>query len=103
MCSTWNNTINVVLFKECNTENLSSYINIKFYLPFHLGVRSKECNFLQKTAYFQSLSISLAPTIPVVSAIVTFLAHISAGNNLTAAQVLHNTCMKCNLVICVVF
>ncbi|XP_069692470.1 ATP-binding cassette sub-family C member 5-like isoform X3 [Periplaneta americana] len=48
--------------------------------------RSKERNFLQKTAYCQSLSISMAPTIPVISAIVTFLAHISAGNNLTAAQ-----------------
>nr|CAD7397359.1 unnamed protein product [Timema cristinae] len=28
----------------------------------------------------------MAPTVPVISAIVTFLAHISAGNNLTAAQ-----------------
>jgi len=31
----------------------------------------------------------MAPTIPIISAIVMFLAHVSAGNNLTAAQVLH--------------
>ena len=42
---------------------------------------------LQKTAYCQSMSISMAPTIPVIAAIITFLAHITAGNNLTAAQV----------------
>jgi hypothetical protein len=89
-----------VLLKECNTEkNLSGYINIEFYLQSQSGIRSKERNFLQKTAYCQSLSISVAPTIPVISAIVTFLAHISAGNNLTAAQVLHTSYMKCNLII----
>jgi hypothetical protein len=44
----------------------------------------------------------MAPTIPVISAIITFLAHISAGNNLTAAQVLHTTYMRCD-IICGVF
>lgn len=57
-----------------------------------LRIRRKEHDFLQRKAYCQSLSISMAPTIPVISTIITFLAHISAGNNLTAAQV------KCNLI-----
>lgn len=79
------------------------YINIKFYLPSQSGIRSKECNFLQKTAYCHSLSISMAPTVPVISAIITFLAHISAGNNLTAAQVLHITYINCYLIIYAVY
>lgn len=55
-------------------------------------VRKKEHDYLQKTAYCQSLSISMAPTVPVISAIITFLAHVGAGNSLTAAQVLLPQC-----------
>ncbi|XP_046735959.1 ATP-binding cassette sub-family C member 5-like [Diprion similis] len=51
-----------------------------------LDVRKKEQTLLWKTACFQCLSICLAPTIPVISAIISFLAHIAAGNNITAAQ-----------------
>nr|CAD7428537.1 unnamed protein product [Timema monikensis] len=59
----------------------------KYFSKNLFDIRNRERNLLQKTAYCQSLSISMAPTVPVISAIVTFLAHISAGNNLTAAQV----------------
>jgi ATP-binding cassette subfamily C (CFTR/MRP) protein 5 len=55
---------------------------------FITEVREKERDYLQMIAYCQSLSISLAPTIPVISAVIMFLAHVVAGNNLTAAQVL---------------
>jgi hypothetical protein len=55
---------------------------------FIVEIRKKEHDYLQKTAYCQSLSISVAPTVPVISAIITFLAHVAAGNSLTAAQVL---------------
>nr|CAD7442232.1 unnamed protein product [Timema bartmani] len=58
----------------------------KYFSKNLFDIRTRERNLLQKTAYCQSLSISMAPTVPVISAIVTFLAHISAGNNLTAAQ-----------------
>nr|CAD7589367.1 unnamed protein product [Timema genevievae] len=58
----------------------------KYFSKNLFDIRNRERNLLQKTAYCQSLSISMAPTVPVISAIVTFLAHISAGNNLTAAQ-----------------
>ncbi|XP_071553650.1 ATP-binding cassette sub-family C member 5-like isoform X4 [Temnothorax nylanderi] len=51
-----------------------------------LAIRKKEERWLHKTAYFQSLSISLTPAIPVISAIITFLAHIASGSGLTAAQ-----------------
>jgi hypothetical protein len=59
---------------------------------FIVEVRKKEHNYLQKIAYCQSLSISVAPTIPVISAVIMFLAHIGAGNSLTAAQVLLLQC-----------
>ncbi|XP_037076068.1 multidrug resistance-associated protein 5-like isoform X2 [Pollicipes pollicipes] len=49
--------------------------------------RSSERSLLQKAAYVQSVSIALAPTVPVIAAIVTFLSHVAAGYNLTAAQV----------------
>jgi ATP-binding cassette subfamily C (CFTR/MRP) protein 5 len=59
---------------------------------FIVEIRKKEHDYLQKTAYCQSLSISMAPTVPVISAIITFLAHVGAGNSLTAAQVLLLQC-----------
>ncbi|XP_028048118.1 multidrug resistance-associated protein 5 isoform X5 [Monomorium pharaonis] len=51
-----------------------------------LATRKKEERWLHKTAYFQSLSISLTPAIPVISAIITFLAHVASGSGLTVAQ-----------------
>ncbi|XP_043243521.1 multidrug resistance-associated protein 5-like isoform X2 [Amphibalanus amphitrite] len=50
------------------------------------AARSSERSLLQRAAYVQSVSIALAPTVPVISAIITFLCHVGAGYNLTAAQ-----------------
>ncbi|XP_015521892.2 ATP-binding cassette sub-family C member 5 isoform X1 [Neodiprion lecontei] len=52
-----------------------------------LDIRKKERHVLLKTSYCQSLSVSVAPTIPVISTVMTVLAHISTGSNLTASQV----------------
>ncbi|XP_066994509.2 ATP-binding cassette sub-family C member 5 isoform X2 [Anabrus simplex] len=49
-------------------------------------IRTQESNLLQKAAYCQSLSVSMASTVPVISAIITFLSHVGAGYNLTAAE-----------------
>lgn len=57
-----------------------------FFLIF-LEIRKEEMRLLQITAYCQSLTMSLASTVPIISAIVTFLSHIAAGNNLTPSQV----------------
>ena len=51
------------------------------------GARADERALLQRAAYVQSVSIALAPTVPVIAAIITFLCHVGAGYNLTAAQV----------------
>ncbi|XP_049827801.1 ATP-binding cassette sub-family C member 5-like isoform X5 [Schistocerca gregaria] len=74
------------------TEILNSIKFIKMYAwekgfcDSLLEIRKTEHQLLEKSAYCQSLSISIAPTVPVISAIVTFLAHLAAGNNLTASQ-----------------
>ncbi|XP_049962503.1 ATP-binding cassette sub-family C member 5-like isoform X2 [Schistocerca serialis cubense] len=74
------------------TEILNSIKFIKMYAwekgfcDSLLEIRKAEHQLLEKSAYCQSLSISIAPTVPVISAIVTFLAHLAAGNNLTASQ-----------------
>ncbi|GAB1862709.1 Sodium leak channel non-selective protein [Camponotus japonicus] len=59
----------------------------KYFSQKLLAVRKKEERWLHKTAYFQSLSISLTPAVPVISAIITFLAQVASGSGLTAAQV----------------
>lgn len=58
----------------------------KYFSRKLLETRKKEEHWLHKTVYMQSLSISLTPAIPVISAIITFLAHLSSGSNLVAAQ-----------------
>ncbi|XP_067211383.1 ATP-binding cassette sub-family C member 5 isoform X3 [Linepithema humile] len=63
-----------------------------------LAIRKKEEHWLHQTAYFQSLSISLTPAIPVISAIITFLAHVASGSGLTAAQAFPMTTLFGNLL-----
>lgn len=58
----------------------------KYFSHKLLDIRKKEEYWLHKIVYFQSLAISLTPAIPAISAIVTFLAHLSSGSNLTASQ-----------------
>ncbi|KYM96485.1 Sodium leak channel non-selective protein [Cyphomyrmex costatus] len=70
----------------------------KYFGQKLLAIRKKEESWLHKTAYFQSLSISLTPAIPVISAIITFLAHIASGNGLTAAQAFPMTTLFGNLL-----
>ncbi|RZF41687.1 hypothetical protein LSTR_LSTR011622 [Laodelphax striatellus] len=50
------------------------------------GIRKKEMRLLHLTAYCRSLTMSMATTFPIISAITTFLSHLAGGNNLTAAQ-----------------
>ncbi|CAL1686666.1 unnamed protein product [Lasius platythorax] len=59
----------------------------KYFSQKLLAIRKKEERWLHKTAYFQSLSISLTPAVPVISAIITFLAQVASGSGLTASQV----------------
>ncbi|XP_076278986.1 ATP-binding cassette sub-family C member 5-like isoform X3 [Lasioglossum baleicum] len=69
----------IKLIKMCSWE--------KYFSRKLLDIRKKEKSWLHKTVYFQSLAISLTPAVPVISAIITIIAHLSSGNSLTAAQV----------------
>ncbi|XP_076753799.1 ATP-binding cassette sub-family C member 5-like isoform X2 [Xylocopa sonorina] len=68
----------IKLIKMCSWE--------KYFSHKLLDIRKKEERWLHKTVYFQSLAISLTPAVPMISAIITFLTHLSTGSNLTAAQ-----------------
>ncbi|XP_043249230.1 multidrug resistance-associated protein 5-like isoform X1 [Colletes gigas] len=68
----------IKLIKMCSWE--------KYFSHKLLDIRRKEEHWLHKIVYFQSFAISLTSAIPVISAIVTFLAHLSTGSSLTAAQ-----------------
>ncbi|XP_076687192.1 ATP-binding cassette sub-family C member 5-like isoform X2 [Andrena cerasifolii] len=68
----------IKLIKMCSWE--------KYFSRRLLSIRKKEEHWLHKTVYFQSLAISLMSAVPVISAIITFLAHLSSGSNLTTAQ-----------------
>ena len=52
-----------------------------------VDMRTKERILLEKTAYTQSLSVALTPVVPIIAVIVTFIAHIATGHELTPAEV----------------
>jgi ATP-binding cassette subfamily C (CFTR/MRP) protein 5 len=39
------------------------------------------------SAYVQSTSVALTPVVPIIAVIITFLAHIASGHDLTPAEV----------------
>lgn len=63
-------------------------IGFFYHVSFHLsGARAKEQSLIQKTSYLSSLGSALAPTVPILSAITSFLTHLGSGYTLSAAQV----------------
>lgn len=57
------------------------------------GIREKEKKLLERSAYLQSLSFALTPIIPIIAIIVTFLAHVASGYNLTTAEAFTAWCV----------
>lgn len=49
-------------------------------------VRDHELTYTKKTSYLSSVGQSLSLTVPIISSIVTFVAHVASGNSLTAAE-----------------
>ncbi|KAL5004806.1 hypothetical protein ScPMuIL_018262 [Solemya velum] len=72
-------------------ELLTSIKLIKMYAwedPFSktvCGIRATERGVLEKGSYIQSISSSMAPMVPVMAAVFTFLGYILTGNDLDAA------------------
>lgn len=76
------------------TEEIVTWIKlIKFYAwekPFSktvLEIRRREKQLLEKAAIIQSFGIALAPSIPVIAIIVTFLCYIAGGHDLSPSVV----------------
>ncbi|KAL4220768.1 Multidrug resistance-associated protein 5 [Mactra antiquata] len=46
-------------------------------------IRTQERGILEKGAYVQSISSATAPLVPVIASVVTFVAYIKSGNELT--------------------
>lgn len=61
-------------------------------------IRGKELTWLQRGMYCQSLTVSIASTVPIISAIVMFLSHIAMGNNITASQAFSVVCFCLKLL-----
>ncbi|KAK7069829.1 Multidrug resistance-associated protein 5 [Halocaridina rubra] len=87
-------TVMVTDERVCKMNELLTFVKLikmyaweKSFATSISEIRSRERRLLEKSAYVQSISLAMAPTVPVLAAIVTFLAHIGAGYNLTAAQV----------------
>lgn len=74
------------------TELLNCIKLIKMYAwekPFAkkiADIRKHEKGFLEKTAFVQSVSQSMAPMVPVLSGIFVITAHVMTGNDITATQ-----------------
>ncbi|EFX63846.1 ABC protein, subfamily ABCC, partial [Daphnia pulex] len=50
------------------------------------NIREKKKKYLETTAYVQSASVALTPIVPIIAVIVTFLAHIGFGYDLSPAE-----------------
>ncbi|KAG8324227.1 Multidrug resistance-associated protein 5 [Homalodisca vitripennis] len=80
------------------SEILSSIKLIKMYAwekcftKTLFDLRDKELQFLQVAMYFQSLTVSVASTVPIVTAIVMFLTHIGMGYDITPSQAFSAIC-----------
>lgn len=62
------------------------------------GIREEERQILEKTGYFQSITVGVAPIVVVIASVATFSTHMLLGYDLTAAQVgLH--CLFWSVVI----
>lgn len=59
------------------------------------AIRAKEKSYLSSTAYVQSASVAITPVVPIIAVIVTFLAHIGFGYDLSPAEV----SLNCLLVV----
>uniref|UniRef100_A0A8B9L136 ATP-binding cassette sub-family C member 5 n=1 Tax=Astyanax mexicanus TaxID=7994 RepID=A0A8B9L136_ASTMX len=62
---------------------------IKMYAwvkAFSQAVRNEERQILERTGYFQSITVGVAPIVVVIASVATFTTHMLLGYDLTAAQ-----------------
>lgn len=51
------------------------------------GIRNEERQILERTGYFQSITVGVAPIVVVIASVATFSTHMLLGYDLNAVQV----------------
>ncbi|XP_075870988.1 ATP-binding cassette sub-family C member 5 [Nelusetta ayraudi] len=65
---------------------IKMYAWVKAFAQDVSRIRDEERKILEKTGYFQSITVGVAPIVVVIASVATFSAHLLLGYNLTAAQ-----------------
>ncbi|XP_016117939.1 ATP-binding cassette sub-family C member 5 [Sinocyclocheilus grahami] len=82
-------TVGVAPIVLVNDSSLLWPISMQMFLliAFHLtGIRDEERQILERTGYFQSITVGVAPIVVVIASVATFSTHMLLGYDLTAAQ-----------------
>ncbi|XP_077104559.1 ATP-binding cassette sub-family C member 5 [Siphateles boraxobius] len=65
---------------------IKMYAWVKAFSQAVRRIREEERQILEKTGYFQSITVGVAPIVVVIASVATFSTHMLLGYDLTAAQ-----------------
>ncbi|KAM6970369.1 ATP-binding cassette sub-family C member 5 [Aplochiton taeniatus] len=65
---------------------IKMYAWVKAFSQSVRRIREEERSILEKTGYFQSITVGVAPIVVVIASVATFSTHMLLGYDLTAAQ-----------------
>ncbi|XP_057203387.1 multidrug resistance-associated protein 5 [Triplophysa rosa] len=65
---------------------IKMYAWVKAFSQAVRRIRSEEQQILERTGYFQSITVGVAPIVVVIASVATFSTHMLLGYDLTAAQ-----------------
>ncbi|KAI1893848.1 hypothetical protein AGOR_G00127890 [Albula goreensis] len=65
---------------------IKMYAWVKAFSQSVRRIREEERRILEKTGYFQSITVGVAPIVVVIASVATFSTHMLLGYDLTAAQ-----------------
>ncbi|KAJ8368108.1 hypothetical protein SKAU_G00081360 [Synaphobranchus kaupii] len=65
---------------------IKMYAWVKAFSQSVRRIREEERRILEKTGYFQSITVGVAPIVVVIASVATFSTHMLMGYDLTAAQ-----------------
>ncbi|XP_026086887.1 multidrug resistance-associated protein 5-like [Carassius auratus] len=65
---------------------IKMYAWVKAFSQAVRRIRDEERQILEKTGYFQSITVGVAPIVVVIASVATFSTHMLLGYDLTAAQ-----------------
>ncbi|XP_030650146.1 ATP-binding cassette sub-family C member 5 [Chanos chanos] len=69
-----------------NIKFIKMYAWVKAFSQAVQKIRDEERQILERTGYFQSITVGVAPIVVVIASVATFSTHMLLGYDLTAAQ-----------------